>query len=185
MRMKGKRTLVIENGAPKDLEEREQKEREVYRFLEDCRIPFQRVDHDPVYTMEDCLEIDELLDAFIVKNLFLTNRRRTEFYLLILPEKKSFKSSVIAPQIGSGKLTFGRPEEMERLLEVTPGAVTVMGLMHDRDNRVKLLIDRDVLDHETIGCHPCVNTASIRIAVKDLLERFLPAAGHVPVIVKE
>lgn len=176
--------LHIESGSPSDLSGRTEAERRTYELLDRLGIPFERVDHPPVYTMEDCEEIDALLDAFIVKNLLICNRKRTDFYLLILPDDKSFQSRVIAEQIGSGKLTFAHPEEMKELIGISPGAVSIMGLMNDTAGRVTLLVDEEIREHETIGCHPCVNTASLKLRVKDVFETFLPAVGHEPVFVR-
>ena len=119
----------------------------------------------------------------ICKNLFLCNRQKTAFYLLMMPGNKAFRTKDLAAQLGVARLSFGTPEDMLRLLDVTPGSVSVMGLMNDRDNQVQLVIDRDVLKGERIGCHPCLNTSSLRFATSDLLEKVLPAMGHSPILV--
>ena len=67
---------------------------------------------------------------------------------------------------------------MEELLGVTPGSVTVLGLMNDTENRVRLLIDREVLESEYLGCHPCINTSSLKLRMRDVLEKFLPRVHH-------
>lgn len=129
-------------------------------------------------TMEDCKEVDQLLEAVICKNLFLCNRQKTAFYLLMIPDTKVFHTKDLSAQIGSARLSFAKPEYMEEFLDITPGSVSVMGLMNDKEHRVQLLIDEDVLDGEYIGCHPCINTSSIRFKVKDLIEKVIPAMGH-------
>ena len=136
------------------------------------------MDHEPAMTMEVCQEIDKVLQAVICKNLFLCNRQQTNFYLLMIPDTKVFHTKDLSAQIGSARLSFAKPEYMEEFLDITPGSVSVMGLMNDKDHRVQLLIDEDVLNGEYVGCHPCINTSSIRFKVKDLVEKVIPAMGH-------
>ena len=137
------------------------------------------MDHDALPTIEACHEVDLLLDIDICKNLFLCNTQKTAFYLLMMPGWKKFKTAVLSRQIGSARLSFASPEYMEQLLDITPGSVSVLGLMNDHENRVRLLIDRDVLEnHEFLGCHPCINTSSLKLRTRDLLETILPAIHH-------
>ena len=134
-------------------------------------------------TMEVCAAIDEVLEATICKNLLLCNRQATVFYLLMLPGNKVFKTSVLSKQIGSSRLSFASAEAMAEFLDITPGSVSVMGLMNDKENRVQLIMDKDVLKGEYIGCHPCINTSSLRFKTADLMEKILPAMGHTPIFV--
>ena len=165
----------MENGSPADLESRLPRERHTYELLEQLQIPFLRVDHQPAATIADCSLVDQELGVDMCKNLFLTNAQRTKFYLLLMPGEKKFKTKDLSKQINSARLSFGEGEYMEKFLEISPGAVSVMGLMNDREQQVQLLIDRDILGQEFLGCHPCVNTTSMRISMKDILEKFLPA----------
>lgn len=153
------------------------KEMAVYDLLEKLDIPYVRVDHEATPSIESCQDIDNLLGIEICKNLFLCNRQKTNFYLLMMPGKKPFKTKDLSAQIGSARLSFADEAYMEELMDLTPGSVTVLGLMNDREHRVRLLIDREVLESEYIGCHPCINTSSLRIRTKDLLEKFLPYIG--------
>lgn len=153
------------------------KEMAVYDLLEKLDIPYVRVDHEATPSIESCQDIDKLLGIEICKNLFLCNRQKTNFYLLMMPGKKPFKTKDLSAQIGSARLSFADEAYMEELMDLTPGSVTVLGLMNDREHRVRLLIDREVLESEYIGCHPCINTSSLRIRTKDLLEKFLPYIG--------
>jgi Ala-tRNA(Pro) deacylase len=155
-----------------------EKEIRTYDLLDSLKISYQRVDHEPAMTMEVCAEIDKVLDAPTCKNLFLCNRQKTDFYLLMIPGDKPFKTKDLSAQIGSSRLSFAGAEEMEQFLDITPGAVSVMGLMNDSENRVRLLIDEDVLKGDLVGCHPCVNTSSIRLSTDDLIKIFLPAVKH-------
>ena len=159
------------------------KEMAVYELLEKLEIPYLRLDHEVTASIEDCHNVDQLLGIHICKNLFLCNTQKTDFYLLMMPGEKKFKTKELSSQIGSARLSFAGPEFMEEFLDITPGSVSVMGLMNDRENRVRLLMDADVLKGEYLGCHPCKNTSSLKIRTADILERFLPAVSHTPVFV--
>lgn len=167
-------------GRPETNEGRLPKEIRCYDLLDSLGVPYQRIDHEAAMTMEACAAIDEKLDAVICKNLLLCNRQCTQFYLLMLPGNKIFKTSVLSKEIGSSRLSFAAPEYMEKFLDITPGSVSVLGLMNDHENQVQLLMDEDILKGEYFGCHPCINTSSLRLPMKDLLEKILPAMGHTP-----
>ncbi len=172
--------MELQHGRPAHSSERLSKEIRVYDLLDRLGMDYHRLDHEAAMTMEACAAIDAALGAAICKNLLLCNRQCTEFYLLMLPGNKVFKTSVLSKQIGSSRLSFASGEYMEQLLDITPGSLSVLGLMNDSQNRVQLLIDRDLLSGETIGCHPCINTSSLRISTEDLLEKLLPAIRHTP-----
>ncbi len=162
---------------------RQAKEMACYALLDRLGIAYTRIDHDAADTIEACHEIDRLLGAMICKNLFLSNAQKTAFYLLLMPGDKPFRTKDLSHQIGSSRLSFAPPEHMLRCLDITPGSVSVLGLMNDREHEVRLLIDRDLTAAEYMGCHPCVNTSSLRIRVDDLLGSLLPALGYVPTFV--
>ena len=176
--------MELVNGRPQDTAGRLEKELRVYDFLDSLGVPYQRIDHEAAMTMEDCAAVDRVLDAVICKNLLLCNRQCTSFYLLMIPGEKHFKTSELSKKIGSSRLSFAAPEYMERFLDITPGSVSVLGLMNDKDNHVQLLIDEDVLKGEYFGCHPCINTSSLRLKVSDLMEKIVPAMGHEPRLVQ-
>ena len=175
--------MVLVEGRPVDCTGRLAKEVRVYDLLDSLGVRYQRIDHEPAMTMEACAEIDRVLDATICKNLLLCNRQCTSFYLLMLPGEKSFKTSVFSKQIGSSRLSFADPQYMEEFLDITPGSLSVMGLMNDKDHHVELMMDEDILKGEYIGVHPCINTASLRLKTADLMEKVIPAMGHEPRIV--
>ncbi len=154
------------------------RETAVYDLLDRLRIKSERVFHEPLFTMEACQDVDEALGIKICKNLFLCNSSRTRFYLLLMPGDKKFVTKEVSKQIGSARLSFGPKEYMEKYLNLTPGSVSLMGLMFDTQNKVELLIDRDVLEEEYFGCHPCVNTSSLKMKTADILKKFLPAVHH-------
>lgn len=175
--------MELYHGRPASGDGRLDKEMRVYDLLDSLGIEYERTDHIAAMTMEDCQEIDRILEVVICKNLFLSNRQNTHFYLLMMPGDKPFKTKDLSAAIGSSRLSFADPAYMEEFLNITPGAVSVMGLMNDKDNRVQLLIDRNVLSGELLGCHPCVNTSSLRMKTCDVLEKFLPAVHHGALIV--
>ena len=176
--------MELIHGRPETNDGRLPKEIRVYDLLDSLGISYERVDHEAAMTMEVCAAIDEVLEATICKNLLLCNRQGTAFYLLMLPGNKVFKTSVLSKQIGSSRLSFASAEAMAEFLDITPGSVSVMGLMNDHENRVQLLMDQDVLKGEYIGCHPCINTSSLRFLTSDLIEKILPAMGHEPTYVE-
>jgi Ala-tRNA(Pro) deacylase len=171
----------VYHGAPDTT--REASEDRVYALLEQLHIPFDRVDTDPAFTMEDCALIGQTLGVSICKNLVLTPRNKSAYYLLALPADKPFVTKDFSRQIGSSRLSFASGEDMERLLDVKPGSASVLALMNDPENRVTLAMERSVYEAEFFGCHPCRNTTSLRLRTKDLLEVFLPHIHHQPLIV--
>lgn len=175
--------MILKNGRPAELENRMEKEIRVYDLLDSLGVPYQRIDHEAAMTMEACEEIDRVLDATICKNLFLCNRQHTDFYLLMIEGNKVFKTKELSAQIGSSRLSFADTDHMRTFLDITPGSVSVLGLMNDSENRVQLLIDEDLLKGEYIGCHPCINTSSLRIRTCDMIEKIIPAMHHIPRIV--
>jgi len=176
----------LKNGRPTKEEEvgRLDKELRIYDCLDRLGISYERIDHEPAMTMGVCQDIDETLQATICKNLLLRNQQKTKFYLLMMPGDKKFKTKELSSQINSARLSFAEPEFMEELLDVTPGSVTVLGLLNDPENRVQLLIDEDVLSGEYFGAHPGINTSSLRLRTKDLTEVFLPAVKHEKIVVR-
>lgn len=159
------------------------KELAVYDLLDALRIPYERVDHERADTVECCRAVEAVLGISICKNLFLCNRQKTDFYLLLMPGDKPFKTKDLSSQIGSARLSFGEPCYLEEFLNVTPGSVSILGLMNDQNHRVRLLLDREVAESAYVGVHPCINTTSLRLKTSDLLEKFLPHTGHIPRLV--
>ena len=175
--------MELQTGGPTEDSGRLEKEIRTYDFLDARGVPFERVDHDPAMTMEDCADVDKLLCAMICKNLFLCNRQKTQFYLLLIPGDKHFLTKELSGQLGVSRLSFADAEHMLRYLDITPGSVSVMGLMNDQGNNVQLLIDRDVVKAEWFACHPCINTSSIRFSMNDFLNKIIPGLKHEPVYV--
>ena len=175
--------MEIYDGRPADENGRLSREIRTYDFLDQLGIVYQRTDHDRADNMEACNAVNAVLDVVICKNLFLCNRQATKFYLLMMPGDKVFKTKELSAQINSARLSFASPENMLKYLDIEPGAVSIMGLMNDHDHAVQLLVDEDVLRDEFLGCHPCVNTSSLKMRTADVFEKFLPAVGHIPMTV--
>ena len=164
---------TIYTGRPADTTSRLPKEIRTYDLLDSLGIAYARADHDTLPTMEACQEVGNLL------GIEIRNTQKTAFYLLILPGRKKFKTAALSKQIGSARLSFAEPEFMEQYLNITPGSVSVLGLMNDPENKVRLLIDKDILkNHPYFGCHPCINTSSLKFRTEDLLNKILPAIHH-------
>ena len=178
--------MELLHGSPTDMTGREDREIRTYAFLDSLGISFDRTDHpdEPATSMEVCAKVDAILDVHICKNLFLCNRQETDFYLLVMPGDKPFKTKEISHQLGISRLSFAKECYMEQYLDLHPGSVSVLGLMNDKDHRVTLLLDEDIQKEEMFGCHPCMNTSSIRFQTRDLFEKILPALHVQPVLVK-
>ena len=170
-------TSSLQFGRPDDFSGRLPKEQRCYELLDSLGVEYARVDHEHADTIEACHEIESTLGASICKNLFLTNRQQTEFYLLLMPGDKPFKTKLLSKQLGTARLSFASPEHMEQYLDITPGSVSVLGLMND-GGKVHLVIDRDLLKDEFICCHPCINTSTLRLRTEDVIAKLLPAVGH-------
>ena len=171
--------MQLYQGRPADMTERLDKEKRVYELLDRLGIAYERVDHEAAETMEACEEIDKFLaPAVICKNLFLCNTQKTKFYLLMIRGDKKFKTKEISSQIHSARLSFAPAEKMEEYLDILPGSVSVLGLMNDKEHQVQLLVDEDVLNAEYVGCHPCVNTSSLRLKTSDIFNTFLKEVSH-------
>lgn len=171
----------LHSGRPEN--KRMEKEERCYALLDGLSVEYSRVDHDYADHIEDCHEIEKVLGCEICKNLLLTNRQQTELYLLLMPGDKPFKTKILSKQIGTARLSFATAEQMLATLDITPGSVSVLGLMNDKDNRVRLLIDRDLAEKEYFGCHPCINSSSLKIKTADVIERVIPAMHHAPTYV--
>ena len=176
-------TLVLQKGRPADTTGRLDKEIRTYDLLDSLGVEYDRVDHAPAMTMEDCKEVDEILKSMVCKNLFLCNRQKTTFYLLCMPPDKPFHTKDLSAQINSSRLSFAPEESLWELLRCHPGSATILGLANDTEHRVQLLIDREVCDAPFFSCHPCICTSTLKLKTADVLEKLLPHTGHTPVIV--
>ncbi len=175
--------MDVAKGRPISCEGRILPEIRSYDLLDSLHIAYERVDHEAADTIEVCLERSSVLGTRICKNLFLCNRQETAFYLLCMPADKQFKTSIVSAQLGVARLHFADEKYMEQFLDLHPGSVSVLGLMNDRENSVRLLMDRDILEQEYFACHPCINTSSLKFPTSELLEKLLPATRHEPTFI--
>lgn len=175
---------AVEKGAPSDIKDRLDREKKTYKLLEQLNIEYTRADHDPAATVDECEEVDRALDVKMCKNLFLCNRQKTDFYLVMTAGEKRFSSKEFAQKMGISRVSFAEENFLKEYLDVFPGAVTVLGLANDGGHKVKLVIDKCVAEAEYIGCHPCVNTSSLKVKSKDITEKLLPYTGHKPTVLE-
>lgn len=169
----------IYNGRPTEGNENQTAaELAVYDFLDSTGVAYTTLCHPAAFTMEECEAVRKAIGALVFKNLFLTNKQQTLFFLLMIPAGKPFKTKYLSSQLGCARLSFASPEAMAELLHITPGAVSPLGLIHDKECRVKLIVDRDLALIDRYACHPCVNTASVALSLNDLLEKVVPATAH-------
>lgn len=166
------------DGRPPYSDTMSEAETTTYDFLDQLGISYTTLCHDAAYTMEECAKVEKVLGAPICKNLFLCNRQQTQFYLLMLPGEKVFKTKFLSKELGCARLSFATEEHMTELLHIHPGAVSPMGLIHEKLGKVMLVIDRELFAAECLGCHPCVNTASLKLRMEDLTDKFVKATGH-------
>lgn len=176
--------MIVEKGRPADISGRLEKEIKSYDFLDTLGISYDIVDHEAAFTMEACNAVSEALGIMICKNLFLCNRQKTDFYLLVMPDDKPFKTKEITGQLGCSRLSFADEKSLLELLNLTPGSATILGLMNDTENKVRLIVDSDLLNEEYFGCHPCINTSSLKIKTSDVFGKLIKALKHEYTIVK-
>ena len=174
--------MNLQIGRPITKERRLDKEVRTYDLLDELNIYFERVDHEPAMTIESCKDVEKILGATICKNLFLCNTQKTNFYLLVMPGDKKFQTKVVSKLLGVARLSFAPEEYLLEFLDITPGSVSIMGLMNDREKRVRLLVDSELLKDEYFACHPCINTSSMKIKTEDIFEKYLPAIGVEPTV---
>ncbi|MCR1899643.1 prolyl-tRNA synthetase associated domain-containing protein [Irregularibacter muris] len=159
-------------------DDRTKTEKTVFSLLQKLNIPFERVDNDVVETMEECEEINQVLGTEIRKSIFLCNRKKTSFFLVVMPANKSLDVKSLGRKIGVSGLSFASGELMEKHLGAKPGSASVMGLVNDEDDYVQLIIDKEVAEAEWFGSNTGMNTSHIKIKTSDLLHKFLPQIGH-------
>ena len=152
-------------------------EREVDAALRELKIEFTRHEHPPAATVEEAERYWADIDATHCKNLFLRNQKGTRHYLVIMVAAKKADLRAVADQIGDGKLSFASPERLMTCLGLTPGSVSPFGLIHDRERRVRVVLDRDLKTASRVSFHPNINTVTLTVAFDDFL-KFLDACGH-------
>jgi Ala-tRNA(Pro) deacylase len=152
-------------------------ETEFLQFLDSHSIPYQRIAHPAVYTCEQAEQFRPKTQGVSTKNLFLADKKQTNFYLVMVACEKKLDIRQLRQQFGSSKLHFGSEARLLEFLGVTPGAVTVLGLVNDAKQRLSLFVDSQIWGQDYFLCHPLVNTATLVLAKPDL-ERFFELTGH-------
>lgn len=170
---------VIYRGRP--AEKRSPREERAYGALDALGIEYERMDHDPTYTMEVCKEIDKLMDMTACKNLFLCNKQKSRYFLVVIRGDKQFVTKNLSAQLKLPRLSFAHEDAMEEMLDVSPGSVSILSLINDTEGAVTLIVDRDIAAQEFFGCHPCVNTSSLKMKTSDIFGKFIPSTGHEPI----
>ena len=179
--------LTLCKGRPADTSGRLQKEIDCYDLLDRLGVEYERIDHEALFTIDACAEVDRALgfEFGVCKNLLLCNKQRTDFYMYLLAGTKRFETKVFSRFLGVSRLSFAPGEMMEELVNITPGSLSVLGLMYDEARRVRLCVDEAVLQSEFFACHPCVNTSTLKFRTADLVGKVIPALGHEPIVVYE
>ena len=152
-------------------------EQEFLTFLDANHFEYQRVEHPAVFTCEEAETHRPDVPATSTKNLFLCDKKARRFFLAVTSCEKTVKLDSLASQLGIPHLRFGSEENLFRLLGVTRGSVTMMGLVHDTEHVVDLWIDKEIWGNEYFLSHPLVNTATLILA-KAELKRFFALIGH-------
>lgn len=165
----------VYKGRPENAEGRLPKEIKVYDFLDSIGIEYYCVDHEPAMTVAMCDEIDKALNISICKNMFLCNRQQTEYCVLLMPGHKKYKAGELSKQIGSSRMGFAPEDKMLEFFDITPGSMSITGFLKKESECVALYLDEDIIKEEYFGFHPSINTTSIRIKTKDLIEKIIPS----------
>lgn len=163
---------------PENVAERAPLEQEVYKVFTKLGIHFERVDNDPAASMDECRDIGEKLGAPVRKDVFLCNRNKTSFFLLVMPEEKAFDTSSFSKKLGVSRMSFASPEHMMEYLGTKPGSASVVGLLNDVDDYVQLIIDKEVAEAEYFVCNTGINTTHLKFKTEDLIKKFLPYTHH-------
>ncbi len=150
---------------------------DIYKFLAQNNIPFERYDHPPVFTCDEAARLVPDLDAAQTKNLFLRDNKGRRHFLVIVGYDKAVHLKALRDVIGSSKLSFGSAERLFKHLGVTPGAVTLLALINDTNKDVELVFDKELWQAKAFRFHPLVNTSTLVISHEGI-ERFLDGTGH-------
>ncbi len=153
-------------------------------YLKNLGIDYLIKTHDSAETLEKCAEIEKMIDGRICKNLFLQTTNGSAYYLLMMDSSKKFVTKEVSKALGSSRLSFSNGDKMEEMLRTAPGSLSITSLIFDKENKVSLAIDEDVLKEEFICCHPCDCTATLKIKTSDIVDILIPSFGRTPIIIK-
>ena len=150
---------------------------DIYQFLADHDIEYERHDHPPVFTCEEAERLVPDMPAAKTKNLFLRDRKGRRHFLVVVGYEKAVDLKALTSLLGVRKLGFASPERLKRCLGVDAGSVSILGLMNDADQAVEVIVDEGLWGAEAFRCHPLVNTSTLAIS-RDDVQRFLEITGH-------
>ncbi len=149
----------------------------IYSLLDQLAIPYQRIDHPPVFTCEEASTLLPDLPAAKTKNLFLRDPKSERLFLVVSPEESRVDLKALAARLGVKRLSFGSPERLDAVLGLTPGSVTLLAMVRDSEQAVELVVDESIWQAEQVQCHPLVNTATLIIRLDDV-RRLLAHLGR-------
>ena len=156
----------------------------VYNTLEELNISYERVETDEAITMEDCIEIDKKLNMKMVKTLFVTNRQKTNFYLFVTCGDKRFDSKKFSSELNISRVSFADSSLMEEILNTKIGATTIFSVLIDKENKINVIIDKDVLNEEYYGCSDGTTTGYMKIKTEDIINKLLPYSNHKEIVIE-
>ncbi|HKI98460.1 MAG TPA: prolyl-tRNA synthetase associated domain-containing protein [bacterium] len=149
----------------------------LYRLLEELGIRYTVTEHEAAFTVEQADPLYGHLPGAHSKNLFLRNKRGTQHYLVVVQSHRQVDIRALKAQLGEATLSFASPERLQRYLGLTPGSVSPFGLINDHERAVRVILDKSLLDFDTLNFHPNRNTATLSLSSADF-QRFLAHCGH-------
>jgi Ala-tRNA(Pro) deacylase len=148
-------------------------------FLHENGITYERYDHEPVFTCEQADRLDIPDGSAKTKNLFLKDRKGRRHILVTVGAAKSVDIKALEALLDAKGLSFASPERLERYLGLSPGSVTILGVINDPQGLVEVVVDEDLLAYPAMQCHPLTNTSTLVVSMEDVM-RFLSVTGHTP-----
>lgn len=142
---------------------------EVYLKLKELNIEYLKIDHIPIYTIDEANNLDIENKEYIAKNLFLMDDKKRNYYLLVVKSNKKIDLNDLKNKINSRRLSFASEIDLEKYLKLKKGSVTPLGVLNDVERKVKVIIDEDILKEEIVGVHPNDNDATVFMKTKDLI----------------
>lgn len=155
----------------------------IYGKFGELEIPFGRVDTDPGITMEDCLNIDRGIGGRIVKTVFLCNRQQTSFYIYAMSPDKPFVTKDFCHSLNIPRVSFAPEDKLIALAGTIHGAATILSACLESAKDVTFVLDRTVLEDNYFCCTDGTATGFVKLRTSDLLDKFLPSCGHMPVMI--
>ena len=150
---------------------------DIYKVLGQLHVRYQRFDHPAVFTVAESKDLHLKIPGAHTKNLFLRNKKKTNYYLVAVLADKKVNLNQLTKELEEDRLSFGSPPDLQKYLGVSPGSVSVFGLINDKEHKLKVIVDNDFFKHEKIGFHPNDNTATLIISIDDL-KKFLESTSN-------